>query len=335
MLIKTVKIIIILIVIVLLLALIFFSLSPYLGVQITKKIMSGNVMSYPANYENYVKQVEVIQDVIYTSNYQKNTFDLYRPKTTKQNKLPTIVWVHGGGYVGGDKTDLVNFATILATYGYAVVALNYDLVPDSVYPEPLKQVGECITYLQSIKVEYQLDLENIILAGDSAGAQIVAQYALVQTNSEYATEIAIAPTLAKNSIKAMLLYCGPYDIENLVSPDQSVIANQLFSKVGWEYLQDKNWQTSNKAKEATIINHITGDFPPAYITDGNTLTFPQHGQKLVAALEEKQVKVMSRFFPNNSEKVWHEYQFMLAKPEGQLALADTIRFLEEIIKGES
>lgn len=53
-------------------------------------------------------------------------------------KLPVIIWLHGGGFVGGDKSSLKEFATYLAVdTQVAVVAMNYQVAPVLRYPGQL------------------------------------------------------------------------------------------------------------------------------------------------------------------------------------------------------
>ena len=66
-------------------------------------------------------------------------------------KVPVVFWVHGGGYVGGDKEGAKEFATYLADRGQvAVVSLNYEWAPSLEYPGQVKQINQAY---QSIKKE--------------------------------------------------------------------------------------------------------------------------------------------------------------------------------------
>jgi len=53
--------------------------------------------------------------------------DIYLPKDSKQAKLPVYVYVHGGGFSGGDKAQHKVFCTKLASHGIAVITINYRL----------------------------------------------------------------------------------------------------------------------------------------------------------------------------------------------------------------
>jgi len=66
------------------------------------------------------KNVRVFKDLRYPSRYQKNQFDFYAPNHLLQHK-PLMVWIHGGGFIGGDKFEVKEYATRLAYEGYQVM----------------------------------------------------------------------------------------------------------------------------------------------------------------------------------------------------------------------
>ena len=53
--------------------------------------------------------------------------DVYRPQGA--GPLPTVVWIHGGGWIGGSKEELANWCRLIAGHGFAVVAVGYSLRP--------------------------------------------------------------------------------------------------------------------------------------------------------------------------------------------------------------
>lgn len=263
----------------------------------------------------------LILDEEYTSTKKNNNFDVFiRHDLKEEEKLPTILWVHGGAFVAGDKSDVKDYMYVLANEGYVVISMNYAKGYESKYPTPLIQINELYDYLKANSDNYKyIDLDNLVIGGDSAGAFIVAQYALIQTNSDYSNLINIDAKIAKENIKGLLLFCGPYDfnlITNLIKSKTTTktnfAANKLVSflvkKVGEAYLGDKDWSTSGGYEELTLTNYITEDYPKTFITDGNTVSFEDHGRVLEEKLQEKNVNVQTVFYEAN---LFHEYQFNL------------------------
>lgn len=262
-----------------------------------------------------VRNVHVETNKTYDSAYANNTYDLYTPENP--NDAPLIAWVHGGGFIGGDKVEVAAFATALAHEGYRVAVMNYALVPQAKYPVPVVQVSDFLRTLNE---------KDIILAGDSAGAHIASQWLLTQTNPDY-TFIDV-PRLSIH-VHGALLYCGPYDALGIVNNASSPLIRSAFHYIGWGYFGSKKWATGDALAPTTIANYVTAQFPPAYITDGNKLSFEAQGKALAEALAAQDVHVKTRFFEPAVE-TFHEYQFMMDTEPAKLALQDTLDFLSTI-----
>lgn len=110
--------------------------------------------------------------------------DVYYPKGTKK-PLPVILNVHGGGWVYGSKDNYLHYCLFLAGQGFAVVNMNYYLAPRKKFPAQLAQINQVLCWMKAHARDYYLDMNNLFMVGDSAGAQMVSQYAAISTNPEY------------------------------------------------------------------------------------------------------------------------------------------------------
>lgn len=270
-------------------------------------------------------EVWIERDVSYPSQFAQNVVDVYQPK--EGTPKATILWVHGGAFVGGDKGDVVNYAISLADNGYNIFVMNYALAPEATYPTPIIQLGECIGYLLTHAEEYSIDFDAFCLAGDSAGAQIAGQYTAIETNPTFAANMGMEQRLGEGGIKALLLYCGPYDMAAL-EETASPLTSFFFDQIGWAYLGDRNWKDSEALAQASVADHVSSQYPPTYITDGNTGSFEPQAMTLLAKLEENGVVVQSRFFDEKNYVTRHEYQFLLDTDPAALTLTDSISFIE-------
>jgi len=303
-----------------------FTLSPVPASMLTRLVFSNGIAVKPDNYDEIKDKVTIIKNLEYPSNYKDNLVDLYIPNQTEA-PTPIVIWIHGGAFVGGDKSDIEIYATSLAAEGIAVACINYRRAPEAKYPAPLIQTAEAYIWLKDIANTYSIDINRIILAGDSAGAHIAAQLAAVQTNSTYAVELELEQVIPQDSIKAVLLFCGPFEIAKMDEISSPAI-NFFMNCTAWAYFGQKNWQETFEHK-ATIANHITGDFPPAFITDGNTFSFEEHGMALAKALEENAVPAEVYFIPPETETAPHEYQFIMNTPAAQESFEKVIAFVKE------
>lgn len=141
-------------------------------------------------------QVTVIKDVQYGSNkdLMGNTealkLDVYIPANASANqKFPLVFFVHGGGFVGGDKSSAATSMTTFAQSGFVGVSINYRLDEsidgasdpcsidsntehESVYMA-VQDAKAALRFLVANANKYNIDTSTIFLNGGSAGAVTV------------------------------------------------------------------------------------------------------------------------------------------------------------------
>ena len=83
-----------------------------------------------------------------------------------------VVWIHGGGWKGGDKRR--NPAIMLLPKGYAVVSVNYRLSQHATMPAQIEDCKAAIRWVRAHAKEYNLNPERIGVWGASAGGHLVA-----------------------------------------------------------------------------------------------------------------------------------------------------------------
>ena len=77
----------------------------------------------------------------------------------------------------------------IAEQGYIVVNVNYALAPQYKYPTPLVQMNEAVKFIKQNKHELPIDFNQVVIGGDSAGAQLTSQYVAMQTNKSLRKEM--------------------------------------------------------------------------------------------------------------------------------------------------
>lgn len=264
---------------------------------------------------------------VYGSGPDGELCDLFYPETPGGHTatLPVVVWIHGGGWVSGSRSDLTNYLKILAGRGMVAVSLDYSIAPEAKYPRPVAQVNRALAYLEERAGGLQINPDRIVLAGDSAGAQIAAQVALLHRNPEYSRRTGISGGLSGTGVRALLLNCGAYDLD-LASA--SGLEGWFLHTALWAYSGHRDFLGDERFRLASVQEWVDVRFPPSFITAGNRDPLRQHSFRLAGKLESLGVPVDALFFPDDlTPGLGHEYQFDLDRAEGRQALDRMVRFV--------
>lgn len=124
--------------------------------------------------------------------------DFYRPKT-KTQPMPLLVYVHGGGFSGGQRDDknTVRFSNKMAEKGYGVASISYRLIMKKLgfgcntkteakinaFNTAAEDISLAVKYIIENKALFNIDTSNIVISGTSAGAEAVLHLAYVYENT--------------------------------------------------------------------------------------------------------------------------------------------------------
>ena len=104
--------------------------------------------------------------------------DVHVPSNVRRGlfaqKLPVVVYVHGGGWVRGDRKRVYNQPQWLTSRGYVFVAIDYRKVPQTNIDGQLRDVADALTWVRRNIRRYNGDPNRVVLMGHSAGAHLSA-----------------------------------------------------------------------------------------------------------------------------------------------------------------
>jgi len=107
----------------------------------------------------------------YDNAYERCTLDVFRP--TDNEKAPLVVFVHGGGWVGGHPNQYHQSCIELAKRGYAAATIGYRLLDDAAWPDMPQDVLRGMAYLKSNQDRLGIDASKAVTIGSSAGGHLV------------------------------------------------------------------------------------------------------------------------------------------------------------------
>lgn len=274
------------------------------------------------------KNIEIIKDINYLDdNNLYHTLDIMYPENIGKNeKLPVIIDIHGGGWMYATKDLNENYCRSLCDRGYVVFNISYRLVPDVNVNEQIKDVMSALKWISENIKDYPCDSDNIMLTGDSAGGML----------SAYATVLLQSGELRNvfNTVDAEL------NINTLVltSPVAFMKSAGLFSLYtkplwGKDY---KNSETYNYMDFDEILPYAK-NMPPTYLitSSGDTLAQKQT-LRLYELLDKNGVECeLANYGEEYGKSLAHVFSVLEPFDKaGKDAIDGALNFFEENMKNK-
>lgn len=223
--------------------------------------------------------VRAYRDLAYVANaHPHQKLDLYVPEKG-DGPFPLIVWIHGGGWIDGDKNGCPPLNSGFVERGYAAASLDYRLSGDAIFPAQIDDCKAAIRWLRAHAKEYRLDPAHIGVWGASAGGHLVA---LLGTSGDVG-EFDTGENLGQSSrVQAVGDFFGPTDF---VQMDAHAVkgtplihdsANSPEAKLVGGLIQDKAFAA--KVQSANPVRYVTKDDPPFLIVHGDHDPLVPHHQ---------------------------------------------------------
>jgi len=264
------------------------------------------------NNEEEINNIEVKQlekeylDIPYASQSPAQKLDVFMPEEINV-KNPVLIWIHGGGWKSGDKSDFkkTNRIKELRKRGYAVVAINYRLSGEAIFPAQIFDVKAAIRWVKSNATAYQFNPDKIGLWGSSAGGHLVS---LAGTSGGVAEleDLKMGNAGYSSKIQAVVDWYGPIDLlqmdEMAMAQGCSSSVHSLANSPESEFMGFQLTIHPDQVNKANPITYITADDPPFLIEHGLADCTVAHAQSqlfydnLVPVLGEQKVKI--KFFEN-------------------------------------
>lgn len=244
--------------------------------------------------------------------------DFYRPAASARRRTaaaaPCVIVVHGGGWDGGDRTEIAHFNHWLAHQGYAVAAIDYRLAPQFQWPAQRDDTLAAIAFLKSRAAELAVDPARLVLLGRSAGGQIATT---------------VAYTANDPAIRGVVALYMPSDLDfgyRHTTEDDAIKSPALMR----QFLGGTPDTARANYASASALRHVTPAAPPTLLVHGENdpLVWHRHSVRLAARLAEARVPHAFVSLP------WatHACEYNLHGPGGQLTTFSIARFLAAVTR---
>lgn len=293
--------------------------------------VSDLIFHYPRNYKKYpnvTRKNNLVFDERY-GNYTKG--DIYYNAQNKKGKYPIFVNVHGGGFVRGDKRHRSTFSASMANRGWFVFNINHRLAPQYPLPAGIEDTINALNFLYTIADEYDLDLNKIVISGDSAGAY----YALAAVAATYSDEMTKALSLPKfkGKITALVAFCGLFDIKNALCKKSPLGMAKDIAECLMGIKINKDFSNINEfplIDSISPLDYINNKWPKTYIVKAvNDAFCGGQAELLEEKLKEKGIKVQS-YFANKYKEI-HCFHLLPYSKAANECMTEVNKYLDDIL----
>lgn len=226
------------------------------------------VANTPAAFGRYSQ----LKDLSY-ANRPRNKLDVYIPEGLR-DKVPVVIFVHGGGWNSGDKAQYKFVGAALAEQGYVAVLPNYGLYPHVKSPVFIQDVARAIVWVHAHASEWNGDSGRIYLIGHSAGAHIAVMLALDKEYMQQAGGDA-------GWLSGVVGLAGPYDFLPFTYP----YMNDLFGP-------------PERFAASQPVNYVRADAPPLLLLQGlqDHTVAPTNTRRLYEMMKSAGGRVHAEYF---------------------------------------
>jgi acetyl esterase/lipase len=149
------------------------------------------------------------------------SLDVYPASETN---LPVVIFIHGGGWFRGDKSNVDAKPAAFNARGYVFVSVNYRLIPEVKVTDQMRDITRAVAWVKKNIAQYGGDPSRLFLMGHSAGAHMVA---LLGTDESYLHSVGLALTDLRGVIA---LDTQTYDLVRLLTNMPQEVGGEVY----WE-----------------------------------------------------------------------------------------------------
>lgn len=205
-------------------------------------------------------EIEEINNVEYKNiNGKSLQFDIYRLKNLTDT-VPLLVFIHGGSWKGGQRSDYLVYLIDFAKRGYVTATVSYRLLADGVYPACAEDIRDALKWFFDNGENYGYDPERIALIGGSAGGHLAMLGGYGWENSKQLSD-SITVIESNHKIKAVVDIYGPADLTTEYARNHPLVT----ALIGRSYEESPVLYS-----EASPVTYLDKDDPPTLIIHGTS-----------------------------------------------------------------
>jgi len=193
----------------------------------------------------------------------RGSLDVYRPRQAN-GTTPVVVFIYGGGWDEGDKSQYAFIGDALASKGFVTFIPDYRLYPDVRWPSFLQDNAKAVRWVKEHAAEFGGDPSKLFLVGHSAGAYNAVMLSL---DRRWLAAVGLDP---RRDLRGVVGLAGPYDFLPLHTEELKAIFGPPETR-----------------PETQPINYVDGQGPPLFLATDNhdKVVDPGNTTRLAAKIE--------------------------------------------------
>jgi acetyl esterase/lipase len=209
------------------------------------------------------------------------TLDIYYPTTAPDKPLPLLIWIHGGAWIGGSKSEMPFLNQL--NRGYVLASIEYRFSSKALFPAQIQDCQAALRWLRANAKKYNIDPDHIGVAGGSAGGHLAA---LVGTSGGKKAFPAIGDNKDQSdSVQAVCDIYGPSDFWTVAkqADEDKNVKNVFKWNEGDPYsklIGAKLGVDKEKCDAVSPAHYVSKDNPPFLILHGDRDTLVPYAQSV-------------------------------------------------------
>lgn len=198
--------------------------------------------------------------------HARNRLDLW--KAARDYPTPVLIYMHGGGFIRGDKQNVhVQLLQVCLDAGISVASVNYRLIWHARYPGFMRDCARALQYVRFHAADWGIDPDAVMLCGTSSGGGIALWIAFHEDLSNQASADPVERESTRVASVATFEAQTSYDPRFIAhhvgaAPAQHRLLRHFYGLRGKELDSERAWSLF---ADASPIEHLTGSSPAAFL----------------------------------------------------------------------
>lgn len=260
------------------------------------------------------KEIKSKENIVYKKAISsKLKLDVYAPKGDCKKTYPTVLLIHGGGWLLGSKENQRIMAQHLALNNYIGISVAYRLGFEAPYPAGVIDLKDAIRWIRKNAKKYQINPDKIAVLGASAGGQLATLIGVTPNSLIYGTDTSVS-----DEVQAIVNIDG---IVSFIHPEASSEGKMAAIWLsGTKEENFKNWT------EASPLEYVKAQTPPILFINSSKPRFHAGRDAMIKLLSKYNIYTEMQTIPDSPHSFW------LVHPWFEITLNYTVAFLQKVFK---